>query len=391
MMLITNRSSRFQIKMATGAVTTSLWNYHERRTEVCCYRQFKHSFPRAIGLKYRSSSGAWRGVRAEDNVLEPPHNGWGETIYMVTESDEVKRRSRSDEGRGEKRKKTSKLLDDLIVFGLAYTATNDDLKEYFEETCGELAFYEVKFDRQTKRSRGFGFIRFKTEASAKEALSGYHEIHGRKLVVKVSEKKQIPLKLFVGRVPRGATHDEVKEYFSEFGDLDDVFVPAGRGFAFITYASEEDGRGALRMNHTFQGSRLNVTIAEPKEERPRREEFRDERSNYSWKPNGSGRDRSNDRLDRARERSTERYDKYSSDRRPERSNDRGDRERGRRIERTSDRRGSSRGAYGRTSSYEERREERRRLRNAQAAPQLPEKDMAAELKNMLFTLLTSQK
>lgn len=38
-------------------------------------------FPNAIGLKYRSLNGGWRGVRAADNILDPPSNGWGETIY----------------------------------------------------------------------------------------------------------------------------------------------------------------------------------------------------------------------------------------------------------------------------------------------------------------------
>ena len=43
-------------------------------------------FPSAIGLKYRSSSGGWRGIRAVDNVLDPPLSGWGETTYFITQS-----------------------------------------------------------------------------------------------------------------------------------------------------------------------------------------------------------------------------------------------------------------------------------------------------------------
>ena len=39
------------------------------------------------------------------------------------------------------------------------------------------------------KSRGFGFVRFKTEEGAKEALSGLHEIEGKKLTIKYSEKK----------------------------------------------------------------------------------------------------------------------------------------------------------------------------------------------------------
>ena len=60
------------------------------------------------------------------------------------------------------------------------------------------------------------------------------------------------MQLFVGRVPRTATTGEVKEYFRDFGDIDDCFVPQGRGFAFVTFSSDEDGKGCLRANHTFK-------------------------------------------------------------------------------------------------------------------------------------------
>ena len=48
----------------------------------------KAQYPSAIGLKYKSDSGGWRGIRAADNVLDPPNGGWGETIYFITESGE---------------------------------------------------------------------------------------------------------------------------------------------------------------------------------------------------------------------------------------------------------------------------------------------------------------
>ena len=46
-------------------------------------------FPRAIGLKYKSESGAWRGVRAAGDALDPPLDGWGQIDYVVTESSEL--------------------------------------------------------------------------------------------------------------------------------------------------------------------------------------------------------------------------------------------------------------------------------------------------------------
>jgi len=323
-------------------------------------------FPDAIGLKYKSSSGAWRGIRAEDNILEAPHGGWGDTTYVVTQTDPSKKKS--DEG---KRRKKTKLLGDLIVFGLPFTCQNEDLKEYFENTCGQVEFAEVKLHHITKKSRGFGFIRFKTEAAAKEALKEEHEIEGRKLTVKLSEKKTIPIKLFVGRLPKSTNQLAVKEYFEEYGEMSDVFVPHERGFAFITFESEEDGRECLKAEHMFEGYRLKVVVAEPREHErgppPRGGASRDGAygsSSYggSWKQEPST---------RVRERSNERYDKYSSDRHDDRRN-------------RSDRFDRHAGSF---------QDDRRRGREAPLATQAAsaQKDIASELKTMLFSLLSNQK
>lgn len=43
-------------------------------------------FPDAIGLKFRGSSGAWRAIRAVDNIFEPPKGGWGDKAYCVSNS-----------------------------------------------------------------------------------------------------------------------------------------------------------------------------------------------------------------------------------------------------------------------------------------------------------------
>lgn len=239
-------------------------------------------FPSAIGLKYKSSSGGWRGIRAENNILSPPCEGWGDDVYIVTESDALKRKpdeeSRSSSYERTKRRKNRKLLEDLIVLGLPFSTTQEELSEFFTEKCGELDFCELKYDRDTKKSRGFGFIRFKSVESAEEALKGYHEIDGRKLEVRLSKKKdEVPMKLFVGRLAKDTTKEDVSDYFTEYGDLVDVFVPSNpfRGFAFITFSDQEDAMKVLaeRRGHKLKGAELNVTAAQPKEDKgPLRQE-----------------------------------------------------------------------------------------------------------------------
>lgn len=223
-------------------------------------------FPSAVGLKYRSSSGGWRGIRAENNVLDPPHGGWGERIYIVTESDKLKRKSSGD-GEYERPSRRTRREEDLIVLGVPYETTEDEVRDLFTQSCGELLRCELKVDFHTKKSKGFCFIQFKTEEAAKLALKGQHEIGGRRLEIRLSKKQgDNPMKLFVGKLPKGTTQDDVDEYFSEYGRLIDVFVPEPfRGCAFITYSAEEDAVKVLRRKHTFQGLPLKVVPARPKE------------------------------------------------------------------------------------------------------------------------------
>lgn len=237
-------------------------------------------FPSGIGLKYKSSSGGWRGIRAADEKLDPPFGGWGEVIYIVTESETSKRKTCGSNDR--KSRKSTKLLEDLIVLGLPFATTEEEFKIYFNDTCGELSYCELKVDRDTKKSRGFGFIRFKTEEGAEAALKGHHELLGRKLEIRISRKKDdVAMKLFIGRLASGTTQEDVNDYFCDYGELIDVFVPQNpfRGFGFITFASQDDGQKVLRMNHMIKGARLNVTAAEPKDGDGRQGKFSGGRNN----------------------------------------------------------------------------------------------------------------
>lgn len=217
-------------------------------------------FPNAIGLKYRASSGAWRGLRAVDNKFDPPRGGWIDAVYYVTESEAQKRKADDATG-GSKKKSISHLLQDIAILGLPWSTTDEELKEYFEASYGELSYCEVKKERDTGKSRGFGFIRFKNEQDAAGALKVEHYLGGRKLDLR--EKKVTPMKLFVGRVPNGATKEDLSEYFSQFGELKDVYIPTPfKNYGFVTFTSSEVGNDVLSQSHSLMGQRLNVDRGE---------------------------------------------------------------------------------------------------------------------------------
>jgi len=230
-------------------------------------RTIQTQFADAIGLKYKGPSGAWRAVREVDNALVAPKGGWGDQIYSVTFNEAKKRKgdsASSDRDTKYTRTVVDPLQKDLAVIGLPYATTNGELKKYFEDKYGEVAYCQIKFDRATGKSRGFGFIRFKDELAAKEALNGEDSMNGRK--IQVRPKRVKPMKMYVNALPDGTTKEDLIEYFSQFGEITDAYVPQPfRSFAFFTFASTDDGNNCLRQQHVFRGRQLKVRIREEKQ------------------------------------------------------------------------------------------------------------------------------
>jgi len=72
----------------------------------------------------------------------------------------------------------------LYVGNLAYSVTSEDLQEMFEQ-YGQVRSAQVLSDRETGRSRGFGFVEMDNDADAEaaiEALDG-NDAGGRRLTV----------------------------------------------------------------------------------------------------------------------------------------------------------------------------------------------------------------
>ena len=79
----------------------------------------------------------------------------------------------------------------LFVAGLPYDLDDAELEEIFEK-FGTIASAKVSMDRETGKSRGFGFVEMPIEAEAKEAIEHLNDISlGKKpLVVKKAEDRQ---------------------------------------------------------------------------------------------------------------------------------------------------------------------------------------------------------
>ena len=78
----------------------------------------------------------------------------------------------------------------LFVAGLPYDLYDDELVEIFEK-FGTIASAKVTIDKETGKSRGFGFVDMPNDDEAKEAIEHLNDISlGKKpLVVKQAEER----------------------------------------------------------------------------------------------------------------------------------------------------------------------------------------------------------
>jgi cold-inducible RNA-binding protein len=82
-------------------------------------------------------------------------------------------------------------------------------------------------------------------------------------------------KVFVGGIPWAASDQDLRDLFSEIGEVTDAVIlqdretGKSRGFGFVTYASDDDAKSSVEKfnGHDFLGRELTVNEARPREER----------------------------------------------------------------------------------------------------------------------------
>ncbi|MGE5140598.1 MAG: RNA recognition motif domain-containing protein [Rudaea sp.] len=82
-------------------------------------------------------------------------------------------------------------------------------------------------------------------------------------------------KLYVGNLSYNVSEDELRELFSQAGEIKEVTMILDRdtrrpkGFGFVEFTNQADAEKAIQMfnDYDLDGRRLTVNIARPREER----------------------------------------------------------------------------------------------------------------------------
>lgn len=169
----------------------------------------------------------------------------------------------------------------LFVGRLSFNVDDEWLKSEFEP-IGGVSAARVISDRQTNRSKGYGYVDFESKESAQKALDTMQgkEIDGRPINLDFSNSKPQALSnknserskkfgdvksepsdtLFVGNLSFTTTRESLQEAFAEYGEVISARVPTNpeteqpKGFGYVQFSSIEDATKAL---NTLNGEYLD--------------------------------------------------------------------------------------------------------------------------------------
>ncbi|CAL4216539.1 unnamed protein product, partial [Meganyctiphanes norvegica] len=203
-------------------------------------------------------------ITLQEGHLYPPEEGWGSSTYNCVYPGKDNKRKFEDARdspvtpktqRTEKRNQCS----DLVVLGLPWSTTDQVLRNAFSE-YGEVLMAQVKKDGKTGKSKGFGFIRFAEYETQVRVVNKRHFVDGRQCEVKYPQ--QFNSKVFIGRLTEDISADELKEYFGQFGEISNVYIPSPfRGFAFISFDDPAVAQSLRGEDHIVKGTSLHVASA----------------------------------------------------------------------------------------------------------------------------------
>ncbi|XP_010269844.1 PREDICTED: nucleolin-like [Nelumbo nucifera] len=142
---------------------------------------------------------------------------------------------------------------EIFVGGLDKDATEDDLRKVFSQV-GEVTEVRLMINPQTKKNKGFAFLRFATVKQAKRAVTELKNpvINGKQCGVSPSQDSDT---LFLGNICKTWTKEALKDKLKHYGieNIEDLTLVEdsnnkgmNRGFAFLEFSSRSDAMDAYK-------------------------------------------------------------------------------------------------------------------------------------------------
>lgn len=178
----------------------------------------------------------------------------------------------------------------IFVGRLSWSVDDDRLAQEFA-SCGEVESAHVQTDRESGKSRGFGYVRFTTaEAVEKALLMNGTEIDGRPVNIDRStapdknkarenraktfndETSPPSATLFVGNLSFGVSEDTIWQFFNEYG-VKSVRLPTDRetgrpkGFGYVEFEDVDGAKKAFAASNgaDIEGRNIRLDYSQPRD------------------------------------------------------------------------------------------------------------------------------
>ncbi|KAL9264548.1 Polyadenylate-binding protein RBP47C-like protein [Drosera capensis] len=182
---------------------------------------------------------------------------------------------------GDKRSENGTDLS-IFVGDLAPDVTDSLLHETFASKYASVKAAKVVIDGNSGRSKGYGFVRFGDENEKAQAMNemngvycssramrigaatprksaghhqGGHASNGASSHNPHSDADSTYTTIFVGGLDPNVTDAELRQSFSQYGEIVSVKIPSGKGCGFVQFANRSNAEEALdKLNGTVIGA-----------------------------------------------------------------------------------------------------------------------------------------
>eukprot|EP00727_Mastigamoeba_balamuthi_P007534 m51a1_g3400 putative rna-binding protein 39-like (836) ;mRNA; f:542121-545641 len=194
-----------------------------------------------------------------------------------------RRRAEDEDPREAERRQAERDSRTVFAFNLPLKAVDRDIRAWFEK-AGKVADVRLITDRNSRKSKGVGYIEFETMDSVPRALAlSGQQMNGQTVMVQLTQAEKNraaattavappvttgPTKIHIGNLPPNISEADIKAIFALFGDIESVVLPtdtdgSSKGLAVVQYRKNEEARKAIQNANGVEvaGRALKVSFA----------------------------------------------------------------------------------------------------------------------------------
>jgi len=192
----------------------------------------------------------------------------------------------------------------LLVRKIHHDTTEEELRELYS-TWGEIEDCKIVRNKETNRSRGFGFIRYVNASSVEDAIAARpHTLGGNTLEPHRSAPKEYSERIeshhtvneiFVGKMQEEIDENDLTEYFAQYGNVEKVSIPKDnegkmKGFAVVTFDDYDPvDVTCFKRVHEIKEKKLFISKYIPKKELEELKQRYGNQNGYESQGYGNGR------------------------------------------------------------------------------------------------------